>query len=468
MIVRTRFAPSPTGSLHIGGVRTALFSWLFAKQNNGEFILRIEDTDQERSTQESVQVILDGMSWLGLNPDQEPIFQSHRFERYYEVIEQLLDQGDAYYCDCSVDRLNQVRQQQKDKKQKPKYDGYCRDRTDVDLSSPHVVRFRNPEFGSVTFADKVKGKITVANRELDDLIIRRSDRSPTYNLTVVVDDWDMGITHVIRGDDHINNTPRQINLLNALGAPLPEYAHLPMILGADGSRLSKRHGALNILQYQHDGYLPEAVLNYLVRLGWSHEDQEIFSVDDMLALFSLENVNKSASVFNPEKLVWINQQYIKSYDDAKLAELIQPYLQELEISTDAGPDLVEVVRLQKERAKTLRELAAVSSFFYGSISVYEKNAAQKNLKAKAKKGLLALHKEFGSSPWTQQSIKKSIESVVERQQLSFGQVALPLRVAITGGAPSPNIDETAYLIGRDQVRKRIQNAIKYIDQQQEC
>ncbi len=464
MKVKTRFAPSPTGSLHIGGVRTALFSWLYAKQNNGEFVLRIEDTDRERSTQESVDVILEGMAWLGLSADEEPIYQSQRFDRYNEIIDQLLEQGDAYHCDCSRERLDTVRQEQQARKEKPKYDGCCRQRTDVNLNEPHVIRFKNPIDGSVKFDDIIKGSIEIANRELDDLIIRRSDGSPTYNLTVVVDDWDMDISHVIRGDDHINNTPRQINLLKALKAHIPFYAHLPMILGDDSKRLSKRHGATGVLQYDLDGFLPEALLNYLVRLGWSHQDQEIFSVKEMVKLFSLEQVNKSPSIFNPDKLLWINQEYIKMQNDSRLAELVKPFIKMLGIDLNRGPELEPVIQLQKERAKTLKDLAEVCAFFYGTIAEYEKKAAKKNLKTKAKKGLQALYKEFESSAWTQEGIKKSIEGVVERQQLSFGQVALPLRVAITGGAPSPGIDETAFLIGRDQVRKRILNAIIFIDQ----
>jgi len=356
MTIRTRFAPSPTGYLHVGGARTALYSWLYARKHGGKFILRIEDTDLERSTAESVNAILEGMTWLGLEYDEGPFYQTDRFDRYDEVIEKLLAEGKAYRCSCSKARLDALREEQMARKEKPRYDGHCRNR-EVSPDEPHVIRFRNPEEGEVIIDDLIRGRIIVSNRELDDLILRRSDGSPTYNLTVVVDDWDMGITHVIRGDDLINNTPRQINIHKALGAPIPKYAHVPMILGEDGSRLSKRHGATSVMEYRKLGYLPEALLNYLVRLGWSHGDQEIFSIDEMIEYFELENVHRAPSTFNPEKLLWLNQQYLRKDDPARIAHLLSPHMGERGIDPAEGPDLIEVVRLLQERARTLVEMA---------------------------------------------------------------------------------------------------------------
>ncbi|MGD8591156.1 MAG: glutamate--tRNA ligase, partial [Chromatiales bacterium] len=318
MTVRTRFAPSPTGYLHVGGARTALFSWLYARKHGGKFVLRIEDTDLERSTAESVNVILEGMTWLGLEYDEGPFYQTHRFERYNEVIGELMDRGMAYRCNCSRERLDGLREAAMQRKEKPRYDGHCRNRQ-VDPEEPHVIRFRNPDSGIVVVDDLIRGRVVFNNEELDDLIIRRTDGSPTYNLTVVVDDMDMQISQVIRGDDHLNNTPRQINILQALGMPVPQYGHVPMILGNDGSRLSKRHGAVSVMQYREDGFLPEALLNYLVRLGWSHGDQEIFTIDEMIELFDIDAVNKAASSFNTEKLLWLNQHYIKSADPKRIA-----------------------------------------------------------------------------------------------------------------------------------------------------
>ncbi|MDH3871219.1 MAG: glutamate--tRNA ligase, partial [Gammaproteobacteria bacterium] len=325
MTTKTRFAPSPTGYLHVGGARTALFSWLHARKHGGRFVLRIEDTDLERSTVESVNAILEGVTWLGLEYDEGPFYQTQRFDRYNEVIQRLIDKDLAYYCECPKERLELLREQQMQRKEKPRYDGHCRARQ-VDPTKPHVVRFRNPPEGSVIVDDLVRGKVAFRNDELDDLIIRRTDGSPTYNLTVVVDDADMGITHVIRGDDHLNNTPRQINILEALGKTPPRYAHVPMILGDDGSRLSKRHGAVSVMEYRNQGMLPEALLNYLVRLGWSHGDQEIFSLDDMIELFDIEKVNRAASTFNTDKLLWLNQHYIKHGDPARIAHLLSPHL----------------------------------------------------------------------------------------------------------------------------------------------
>ena len=463
MTIKTRFAPSPTGYLHVGGARTALYSWLFARKHGGKFILRIEDTDLERSTQESVNAILEGMTWLGLEYDEGPFFQTHRFDRYNEVIDQLLEKGLAYRCDCSKERLEKLREEQMAKKLKPRYDGHCRNRN-VDPDKPHVVRFRNPDEGTVVFRDLVRGTIRVSNAELDDLIIRRSDGSPTYNLTVVVDDADMGITHVIRGDDHINNTPRQINLLQALGLPVPEYAHLPMILGPDGQRLSKRHGAVSVMQYMHDGFLPEALLNYLVRLGWSHGDQEIFSLDEMVELFDLAEVNRSPSTFNTEKLLWINQHYIKSLDPAHIARLLSPHMGDLGIDPAEGPDLVKVVEAQRERAQTLVELAAISAFYYRDFDDYDPKAAKKGLKPAALAPLkLAREKLAGLDDWRREAIHDVLQAVAKELDVGFGKVGMPLRVAVTGGNPSPDLDLTMELVGRDACLRRIDRAIEYIE-----
>ncbi|MGK0283888.1 MAG: glutamyl-tRNA synthetase, partial [Patiriisocius sp.] len=358
MKVRTRFAPSPTGYLHIGGARTALFCYLFARKHGGEFILRVEDTDQARSTDESVQAILQGMEWLGLEYDAGPFFQTQRFDRYREVVQQLMDSGHAYHCYSTPDELDVMREEATARKEKPRYNGHWRDRTDVPPEGVKpVVRFKNPLSGKVTIDDAVKGPIVIDNAELDDLVIMRSDGTPTYNLTVVVDDMDMEITHVIRGDDHINNTPRQINILEALGAERPVYAHLPMILGGDGKRMSKRHGAVSIMQYQADGYLPEALLNYLVRLGWSHQDQELFTADEMRDLFTLEAVNRSGSVFDVKKLEWVSQQYLQSADATYLAKALLPYLTDINISVDGGAPLPSVANLLRDRAKNLVEMA---------------------------------------------------------------------------------------------------------------
>ncbi len=350
MTVRTRFAPSPTGYLHIGGARTALYSWLHAKKHNGDFVLRIEDTDRERSTQASVDAILEGMDWLGLDYDEGPIFQTDRFDRYAEVIQQLVEQGDAYHCCCTREELDEMRETQRANKEKPRYNGKCRNRTDITDEMESVIRFKNPLEGDVIIDDMIKGEIIINNRELDDLIIARSDGTPTYNLTVVVDDLDMEMTHVIRGDDHINNTPRQINMFRALGRDIPKLAHAPMILGDDGKRLSKRHGAVGVMQYRDDGYLPQAVLNYLLRLGWSHEDQEIFSRDEMIDLFNVENVNGAASTFNTQKLIWVNEQYIKTMPATELAEHLQWHLDDQGLIVVEGedfPTLTDVIEAHR-------------------------------------------------------------------------------------------------------------------------
>ncbi len=463
MTVRTRFAPSPTGYLHVGGARTALFSWLYARRHGGHFVLRIEDTDLERSTAESVNAILEGMTWLGLEYDEGPFFQTHRFQRYDEVIGQLIAAGKAYRCDCSKERLEALREEQMRTKQKPRYDGHCRHR-DVGADAPHVVRFRNPVDGEVAFDDLVHGRIAFANAELDDLVIRRTDGSPTYNFTVVVDDMDMEITHVIRGDDHINNTPRQINMLRALGREPPRYAHVPMILGDDGSRLSKRHGAVSVMQYAKDGYLPEALLNYLVRLGWSHGDQEVFGVDDMVRLFDIADVNKAASSFNTDKLLWLNQHYIKASDPARIARLLSPRLGELGVDPAEGPDLVEVVKAQQERAKTLVEMAELSLFFYQDFADYEEQAAKKHLKAAATEPLRRVRAALAAlADWTPAAVHETVQQVSDALGLGMGKVAQPLRVAVSGRAATPGIDVTVWLVGRDATLRRIDRALAWID-----
>ncbi len=467
MTIRTRFAPSPTGYLHVGGARTALFSWLYARKHGGQFVLRIEDTDLERSTAESVNAILEGMTWLGLEYDEGPFFQTHRFDRYEEIIQQLMDKGLAYRCNCSRERLDELREEAMKRKEKPRYDGRCRDQV-VDPNEPHVIRFRNPDEGSVVVDDLVRGRVVFENAELDDLIIKRTDGSPTYNLTVVVDDMDMKINHVIRGDDHLNNTPRQINILQALGKEPPAYAHVPMILGDDGARLSKRHGAVSVMQYREEGYLPEALLNYLVRLGWSHGDQEIFSIDEMIEHFDINQVNRAASAFNTEKLLWLNQHYIKNEKPARIAHLLSPHMGRLDIDPSEGPDLVEVVRVQQERAKTLVEMAEISTFFYRDFDEYDENAAKKNLRPVAREPLEKIREALASlEEWSREALHQAVNDVSEALELNMGKVAQPLRVAVTGRAASPGIDDTLFLVGRDATLRRIDRALEFIRKREE-
>lgn len=463
MTVRTRFAPSPTGYLHVGGARTALFSWLYAKKTNGQFVLRIEDTDKERSTEESVQAIFDGMEWLGLAHDEGPFFQTDRFPRYLEIIQQLLDQGDAYHCYCSAEEVEAVREEQRANKQKPRYNGKCRHRTDTVEGVSPVVRFKNPEQGQVVFDDLVRGEISISNDELDDLIIARSDGTPTYNLTVVIDDLDMNMTHIIRGDDHINNTPRQINIMQALGAELPRFAHVPMILGDDGARLSKRHGAVSVMQYRDEGYLPEALLNYLVRLGWSHGDKEIFSRDEMIELFDIKDVNKTASAFNTEKLLWINQQYIMKSEPEKLVAPFIAQLETLGCDVENGPDVLEIVKTQQERAKTLKEMAEKSLLFYNDYEEFDEKAAKKNLKAAGLEPLEIMLAKFEQlSDWSKEPLHQVILDTAEALEVKLGKVAQPLRVALTGTSVSPALDSTLLLLGKQMCLKNIQRGIDYI------
>ncbi len=464
MTVRTRFAPSPTGYLHVGGVRTALFSWLYARQHHGQFILRIEDTDRERSTEASVNAILDGIDWLGLQPDEGPFYQTARFDRYRQVIEQLLAEGKAYYCYCSKERLETLRAEQMAQKQKPRYDGHCRDLTTPPLSDiKPVIRFKNPEVGEIVVRDLIKGTVIFNNKELDDLIIARPDGTPTYNFTVVIDDWDMRITHVIRGDDHLNNTPRQINILQALGATIPQYAHVPMILGSDGQRLSKRHGAVSVMNYKQEGYLPQALLNYLVRLGWSHGDQEIFSLEQMVELFDINAVHRSAAGFDTDKLLWLNQHYIKTGNPDELAKFLQYQCDQLGIDTMHGPPLAEIIKVQAERAKTLTEMAQNSRYFFSDTVQFDDRAARKHLKPAIREPLTNLCERLEQlEQWNAPAIHAQVHSVAEQYELKLGKMAQPLRVAVTGGNVSPPIDVTVYLIGQTRSIKRIKQAIASI------
>jgi glutamyl-tRNA synthetase len=458
MSVVTRFAPSPTGFLHIGGARTALYCWLYARKMNGKFILRIEDTDTERSTQESVQAILDGMEWLALGYDEGPYYQTKRFDRYREVLAQLLKEGLAYRCYCSKERLETLRNEQMARKEKPRYDGLCRHQG-VPQEGSSVVRFKNPQEGVVEFHDLIRGNLSFSNTELDDLIIARSDGTPTYNFTVVVDDWDMKITHVIRGDDHINNTPRQINILRALGATPPLYAHLPMILGPDGKRLSKREGAASVMDYRDEGILPEALLNYLVRLGWSHGDQEIFSIAEMTTLFDIEDINKAPAALNPEKLLWLNQHYLKTKEPEEIARLLFWYMEKLGLDTRQGPALSDIVVAQRERVKTLKEMAERSRFFYTDIEYNEE--AKSHLTPDLAKPLTAVRDQLNSlADWSKEGIHQVISGVAEQHQLKLGKLAQPLRVAITGGTVSPPIDLTLFLVGQKQVTHRLNQALQ--------
>lgn len=469
MSIVSRFAPSPTGYLHVGGARTALFSWLYARKLGGTFILRIEDTDLERSSQESVDAILDGMNWLGLDWDQGPFYQTKRFDLYKEVVAQLLAEGNAYKCFCTIEEVDAMREAQMAAGEKPKYNGMWRDRTDHPTDKPFVIRFKNPQEGVVVIDDLIKGRIEVANAELDDLIIARSDGTPTYNLTVVVDDWKMGITHVIRGDDHVNNTPRQMNILAALGADLPKYAHVPMILGDDGKRLSKRHGAVGVMQYRDDGYLPEALLNYLVRLGWSHGDQEIFSRDELINIFDLADCNRAPSAFNTEKLQWLNQHYIRTSEPAHVAKYLQWHVTEQKLDISNGPCLEQLIVVQGERVKTLKEMVEVSRYFYEDFSEFEENAAKKHLRPVAAEPMKAVQQALAAvTDWTAENVHAAINSAAESLGLGMGKVGMPLRVAVTGGGNSPSLDVTLALIGKDRCLARIDLALAFISQRGEA
>ena len=428
----------------------------------GEFILRIEDTDRERSTQEAVDAILEGMSWLGLDHDEGPIYQTHRYDRYKEVIKSLLDQGDAYYCNCSRERLDKMREEQMANKQKPKYDACCRDKGLAEAEDT-VVRFKNPLEGAVEIIDHVRGTVVISNQELDDLIIERSDGNPTYNLTVVVDDWDMNISHVIRGDDHLNNTPRQINILKALGANIPEYAHVPMINGTDGKKLSKRRDAVSVMQYRDEGYLKEAVINYLVRLGWSHGDQEVFSLDEMIEKFDIDAINKSSSSLSVEKLQWLNQHYMKQMTAEALAEELQFYIQQANLDVSNGPDLIAVMKVYQERCATLVELVEDIRYFYEDITEYNPKQAKKQFKPEAAEVLQSLKEAYENlENWQAEDIHKVVESTVEKLGVGFGKVGQPLRLAVTGHGKSPSIDITLELLGKEETLSRLGKAIEFI------
>ena len=461
MAVVTRFAPSPTGLLHVGGVRTALFSWLHARRHGGKFILRIEDTDRERSTDEAVRVILEGMRWLGLAHDEGPYYQSQRFDRYREVIARMLADGTAYRCYCTKEELEQMREQQSARKEKPRYTGIWRDRTDVREGVQPAIRFKNPLEGVVVVEDLVHGPVTIQNAELDDLIIARSDGTPTYNFCVVVDDMDMGVTHVIRGDDHINNTPRQMNLLLALGCTPPVYAHVPMILGPDGAKLSKRHGAVSVLQYQEDGFLPEALLNYLVRLGWSHGDQEVFTMEEMIAAFDIHDVNKAASAFNPEKLLWLNQQHMMRMPPAKLVPHLRFQLHRLGIANPVESLLEGVIVAQRERAKTLKEMAENSRFFFEEEVRIDPKAAAKHLGADAAESLAGVRERLAALPeWNAPAIHEMLNAFATERGVGLGKVVQPVRVSVSGGTVSPPIDATLALLGRERTLSRLDNALR--------
>jgi glutamyl-tRNA synthetase len=466
MPVRTRFAPSPTGYLHIGGARTALFSWLYARHNGGDFILRVEDTDRERFSEESVQAILDGIAWLGLSVDEGPIFQSDRFDRYDQVIDQLLDDKKAYRCYCSREELDRVREEQRQHGLKPRYNRRCRDAVESKRSeeSP-VIRFRNPLEGSVLFEDQVRGRVTINNDELDDLVIARAGGTPTYNFTNVVDDIDMRITNVIRGDDHINNTPRQINMFEALGALPPSYAHVPMIVGTDGQRLSKRHGAVSVLQYRDDGFLPEALRNYLVRLGWSHGDQEIFSLEEMIEKFDISNVNRAASAFDLNKLCWLNQHYIKNADNTRLSLMLGQRLHEHGVKIKDGPSLSAVVDTLRERAQTVEELAEKSHYFFHDFEAFEESAAKKYLRPVTASILEDLLDRLRLiTDWRANVIHDAINDTAKSHGLKLGKIAQPLRVAVSGTSATPPIDQTVELVGRAKTLERIEHALRYISE----
>ena len=463
-MVRTRFAPSPTGYLHIGGARTALFCWAFARKMGGTFVLRIEDTDRERSTQQSVQAILDAMQWLGLEYEG-PYYQMERLDRYRAAAEQLVRDGKAYHCYASREELDTLRESQRAKGEKPRYDGRWRPENAkrLGLTPPTgvapVVRFRNPDAGDVIFNDLVKGPIVVSNSELDDLVILRGDGIPTYNFGVVIDDIDMNITHVIRGDDHVNNTPRQVNIYHALGAKLPAFAHVPMILGADGERLSKRHGAVSVMQYHEEGYLPEALLNYLVRLGWSHGDDEKFSSEQLIEWFDLEHISKSPARFDPTKLTWLNQQYMKEADNARLAELMVPFLEADGCDVKKGPPGEQVAGLLKERAGTIEELADAAVYFYRALEPSDELKKQ-HYTADIRPALADLRERFAQVEWTREKISEALKGVVAAHKLKFPKIAMPLRVIVTGEAQTPSVDAVLALIGREEVLARFDRQLQ--------
>ena len=459
MTIITRFAPSPTGYLHVGGIRTALFSWAYAKKNKGKFILRIEDTDIERSTAEAVEVIKNGMSWLNLKHDGDIVFQSKRIDRYKELIQILINQGDAYHCYTSKQQLEELRDKQIKEGKKPRYDGQWRPETnkklpDIPKNIKPVIRFKTPVEGEVSWIDLVKGEIKIKNEELDDLIIARSDGTPTYNFCVVVDDWDMKVTHVVRGDDHINNTPRQINLLKALNASIPQYAHLSMILAADGQKLSKRHGAASILKFKEQGYLPEAIINYLARLGWSHGDDEIFSAEQLGEWFDFDHVTSSSAQFDEEKLDWINNYYIKNTANDKLANLITPRLKSLGVDKIDKDILQKAIDLYKEREKNLNFFANDILFFFTNINP-SKELIDKYLDNESKKLIKLFINELEGLNWNDNNINNCLKEFVKKQEIKFPEIAMPLRCIIAGTDNTPSIGSIIYILGIDIIKRRV-------------
>ncbi len=461
MTVVTRFAPSPTGYLHVGGARTALYCWLYAHKKRGNFILRIEDTDRERSTRESVQGILDGMKWLNLYYDEGPYYQSQRSDRYAEVLKKLLKEGHAYVCTCTKERLENLRESQMAKKEKPRYDGFCRNLERPVMEENCVIRFKNPLTGVVEFEDLIRGKLSFNNSELDDLVLVRSDGTPTYNFCVVVDDWDMHVSHVIRGDDHINNTPRQINIFKALEVKPPYYAHVPMILGSDGKRLSKRHGAVNVMQYREEGFLPQALLNYLVRLGWSHGDQEVFSVPEMIEHFEIEDINRSPAAFNLEKLIWLNQYYLKYTEAQDLEGELAWHMKQLGINIHSGPSLIKIIEAQRDRVKTLREMAEKSRCFFTDEISYNQESVAKHITPDTKRAMIVIRDGLSDIPWSKEEIHRLFVTVAEKMMLKLGQIAQPVRVAVMGDTISPPIDVTIALMGKERVIKRLDHALNF-------
>lgn len=459
-MIRTRFAPSPTGYLHIGGVRTALFSWAYARHHQGQFVLRIEDTDLERSTPESVKAILDGMQWVGLDYDEGPFYQTQRFERYKAVIKKLIEQDQAYYCYCTKEELDTLRQQQESHGEKQRYDNRWRPEHGKTLPTPPksiqpVVRFKNPLTGVVIWDDLVKGRIQINNSELDDLIIARQDGSPTYNFCVVVDDWDMQITHIIRGDDHVNNTPRQINILKALGADIPQYAHLPMILNADGHKMSKRKDAVSVVDYDAKGFLPEALLNYLARLGWSHGNDEFFSIEQFIKWFELKDVNPSPSRFDKDKLLWLNAQHIRLADNNRLAALVKPRMKGMNLSS--GPSLTKVIDMVKERVQDLNALAKECDYFYirrkPSLADIDKHLSQESL-SRIKRFTVLLN---SLDNWTAEAIHNLFKPFCTKEGIKMGQLGIPLRILVCGTTQTPSIDAVLALIGKEEVLSRLHN-----------
>ena len=462
MSIRTRFAPSPTGMLHIGGARTALFSWLHARHHGGQFLLRIEDTDRERSTEEATRVILDGLQWLGLDWDEDVVFQSRNREAHVAAVEKLLAEGKAYRCWCSKEDLDAMRAGQRAAGKKPMYDGRCRHRDAGPLDAPHVIRFRSPDAGQTVVRDMVLGDVVFDNRELDDLILMRSDGSPTYNLAVVVDDAAMGITHVIRGADHLNNTPRQMQLYEALGLPMPSFAHIPLIHGPDGAKMSKRHGAVAVTEYREAGYLPDAMVNYLARLGWSHGDQEVFSRQELIELFDVRDVGKTAARFDQDKLDWLNAHYLRAASPEALADDVRARLAALGVTdTENGPDLVRAIALLQERSRNLAELASGARFFYAAPAGYDDKAVRKHLKASAWPLVEDFAREAAAlEDWTAEAIHALIAGLCERHGVKMGRLAQPIRILVSGGPVSPPIDATLALLGREETLRRIRRGIE--------